>query len=99
MGFLISEVGHNWGFCTLLLILCNKQVQTFVFHSNVQKVVEELKYSSKSSHFHCPIGYSFGMVSVGTIIFFVTLDFSFLYLILPYENGATNEHFFSHTIN
>ena len=64
-------------FCPLLLFLCNNQVQTFIFHSNVQKVVEELKYSSKSSHFHCPIGYSFGMVSIGTISIFEKLDFPF----------------------
>ena len=77
MYFLNSEVGQNWVFCTLLLFLCNNQVQTFIFHSNVQKVVEELKYSSKSSHFHCPIGYSFGMVSIGTFGIFEKLDFPF----------------------
>ena len=77
MCFLNSEVGQNWVFCTLLLFLCNNQVQTFIFHSNVQKVVEELKYSSKSSHFHCPIGYSFGMVSIGTFSIFEKLDFPF----------------------
>ena len=76
-GFLNSEVGQNKVFCTLLLFLFNNQVQTFIFHSNVQKVVEELKYSSKSSHFHCPIGYSFGMVSIGTFSIFEKLDFPF----------------------
>ena len=52
-------------------------MQTFIFHSNVQKVVEELIYSNKASHIHCPIGYSFGMVSIGTISIFEKLDFSF----------------------
>ena len=77
MCFFNSEFGQNWVFCTLLLFLCNNQVQTFIFHSNMQKVVEELKYSSKSSHFHCPIGYSFGMVSIGTFSIFEKLDFPF----------------------
>ena len=49
-------------------------MQTFIFRSNVQKVVEELKYSSISLHFHCPIGYSFGMVSIGTLSIFYKMQ-------------------------
>ena len=43
----------------------------------MQKLVEELLYSNRLSHIHCPNGYSFGMVSVGTLSIFEKLDFSF----------------------
>ena len=72
-----SEVYQYWNFLKLLLFLCNTQVQSFIFHLNVQKLVEKLLYSYRLSHIHCPFGYSFGMVSIGTISIFEKLDFYF----------------------
>ena len=58
-------------FLTHLQFLCNNQEQTFIFHSNMQKVVEEFIYFYKLSHIHSPIGYSF------TLSIFQKLDFPF----------------------
>ena len=65
------------GFFAFLQFLCNNQVQTFIFHFNVQKLVEEFLTGPQYVTF-LVIGFKeIRVVSIGTLSIFEILDFPF----------------------